>query len=754
MKFQIVTGHYMDNKNIRLYLRDEEGTRTFVDISGFEPYAGYLSSDNIPKSPMIVRLEKGLEGINGEQLTKIVFQTPNDVPKFREQFHQRWEDDVRFVKRMQIDTGLTSGIELDRPEGVVHYTDIQPCDFSFPPLKVGWDIECYSNERVPNPEDPDQPITAVTFWNEQTGLFDSILFDDECKITKPEPNWAIYHVDTEDKLLGLAIRYLDKIQPDILFEWGSLDKDYFPPRAKLLGIDTSIFRHFCTFDMIEAYKKIYKRGSNRLKDVAFDEKIIDYLPPEVNFAYLYDHDRMALVLKNKHDVEWMVKLNALKGDLARFFWNLKNYSGLEDIQEAVHHGALVDTGLLRKYHGHYMLPSKPSPEEAEERKKLLGAVVRSPPIGLFSCVGVVDFSRYYQNLLIGILSKTKLPRVMPLVDLAQDILNVRDAYDQKLKNTPKDTPEYHSFKGVRDSVKYVGEAIIGYLGGKHSRWYDPEIFEAVIKAGRDGILHAEELCTKRGYKVYYYDTDGLDVQLHPSDDPKKLIEDAKGLAEELNGEMSQWAAEHQIDRKLRLKIDMVFNRVLYSGKKKRKAGHVIWDDGEFCDFLLVKGFEYIRRDSSTVTRAIQREVFEHLLRKGMEGLRVYLVDVISRMKAGKIPLSEAALSKGIKGNWEDYQGKKSLPQHIRGSLWANKYLNAGIRPHDQVKMVYVKRTPGYPATNVVCFLDEDIVPKSFVIDWDKMIQRTIEQKVGQYIGEGGLSWAEVMGMKKLSGVFE
>lgn len=751
MNHQIITGHYTNDKRIRLYLRDENSERHHIDVAGFEPYSAVLEDIPVPNVTEIVRIEQAPPALSGEALKMIFYDTPNSVKPLRENFDRRWEDDVRFVKRLLIDCDITSGIALRNTECVIHYTDLVPVDFSHLPLTCYWDIECYSKDRIPDPQHPDQKITCVTFWDQNNKHYYTLLLDDNKKVTRVSSEWSIYHLTDEKSLAQMALNYLKNLQPDVLAEWGSLDEDYFPPRARIHELNTSIFRTFCTFDMIPAYKNLYHKGSNRLKDVALDEGIIDYVAPEVDFAWLWDNDRMALAKKNKLDVEWIVKLDALKGDLIQFFWNLKNYSGQEDLQETTYHGMHIDTKLLRGYHGKYMMSSRPSKEEEARRGglRLIGALVKDPPTGLFDHVAVVDFSRYYQNILIGILDQSGEERFKPLRDLAQELQDVRDEYDQRLEMTEIDTPEYKSVKGIRNAVKYIGEALIGYLGGRRSRWYQPDIFEAVIRLGREGLLHAEKFCKDLGYTVYYYDTDGLDVEVK-GDTQIELVQDAWDLTAKLNDEMKIWAPEHGIDQPISLKVDMVSNKALYSGKKKRKAMHVIWEDGDYCDYLMVKGFEYIRRDSSLLTREVQKQVFEHLLRKGMDGLKEYLNGVLKTMKAGGYDLRKISLSKGIKKPFKDY---KSRPDFIRGSLWANKHLDARIHAGDQVKMIYVKRTPGYPSTNVVCFLDEEIIPKNFVIDYEKMIDRTIRGKVDQYIAQGGLSWATVMGMKNLAGVF-
>jgi len=751
MKHQFITGHYVNNGNIHIYTRGEDLRRYQFEVSGFEPYSSVLASARVPHSPDITRTESSPPGIRGEDLKRIIYSNPNVVSKFRSCFgDNRWEDDIRFVRRLLIDLGITSGLEKKYDNKIIHYSDLIPVDFSLSPVTAYWDIECYSKLRIPNPEDPKQAITCLCFWDTEKQHYNSILLDNVCKKTQLAPDWTLYHLDSEEKVLQMGIKYLERLQPDILAEWGKLDKEYFPPRSKIYDIDTSVFRSLCVFNMIPAYKELYHKGSNRLKDVAYDEGIIDYLPPEVDFADLFDNDKMALVTKNKLDVEWIVKLDKLKSELIKFFWDLKNYAGVEDLQETTYHGMLVDVKLLRNYNEKFVLPSKPSKEEAETRKKLLGALIKDPPTGLFDNVAVIDFSRYYQNLLIGILDRRGEERMVPLRDLAQELQDVRDEYDKKLEEAEIDTDEYHSIKGVRDSVKYIGEAIIGYLGGKRSRWYEPDLFEDVIKGGRAGILHAEKVCERLGYKVLYYDTDGVEVKLKDHEDFTKVVADAHELTAKLNDEMIVWCKEHGYDRPLKLKVDRVSKRALYSGKKKRSAHYVGWEDGSFCDYLSIKGFEYIRRDSSLLTREVQREVFEHLLRKGMTGLKEYLMNIVKTMLAGEYSLREISLSKGIKKSFDEY---KTKPDFIRGAIWANKYLDARIHAGDQVKMIYVIRTPGYPSTDVVCYLDEDIIPEDFVIDYDKMMDRTIKKKVGQYIAQGGLSWDFVMGMKSLAGVF-
>ncbi|MBU1037410.1 hypothetical protein KKF32_05335, partial [Patescibacteria group bacterium] len=583
---QLVTGSYQSDGSILVYARDSNYKRQTFNITGFEPYSGILDEARVPSDPRIVGVKDVPPGIYGERLKGLVYTNPKVVPDFREAFPDRWEDDIRFVRRAMIDTGIKSGFKT--PKGkIIHYEDIKPVDFSLPPLVCYWDIETYSRTRIPDPSKPDQAITCITFWDTVNKHYYTLLLDDIKKKTEVSPEHTIYHIPEEKKLLSTAVQFLGKLQPDVLVEWGKLDREYFPPRAKYQKIKTYVFRSFCVFDMIPAYKKLYKKGSNRLKDVAFDEGIIDYIPPEVDFAGLWDNERMTLVMKNMHDVEWMVELNEKKGNMIQFFWNLKNTAGLEDLQGTTYHGVLVDTRLLRQYHGKYMLPSKPKGKV--EASKLLGALVKQPPRALLDWVAIVDFSRYYSNLMIGTLSAMGKDWMKPLIELCEDLLRERDHYDELLVKHDPDTPEYKVIKGQRDSVKYIGEAVIGYFGSTRSRLYDPVVFEGVTRPGQEGLLFAEKTCNDLGYKVPYYDTDGLFVEIG--------LDEVEDLVHDLNNAMAGWCEQHGINRELKLKVDRHFDHLLFKGVKKRYAGHVVWEDGKTVDYLHVKGFEYIRRDS-------------------------------------------------------------------------------------------------------------------------------------------------------------
>lgn len=750
MPYQFITGNYNGSDgSVTAYVRNEKGVRDKLKILGFRPRFYVEEAELTPDHPKLRGIEPGYKGVYGEHLKKLIMQDPTDVGGFhgvggfRKEFDRHWEADIDFIRRLLVNTGIRSGFEVMTKRKVVNFKDLVPADFSLPPLESFLDIETYSSDRMPDPLRPTQKITCATLWDSKNEKYITILLDYDKGKAVMEKDWTIFKVPHEAQLILLVRKFLKTVMPDVATEWSGFDFDYLVPRAKRFKIDFDCLRGVCIFDLLAGYEKLYKKGSNRLKDVAYDEGLTDEVEPEVDYAWLWDEDRMRLARRNKRHVQWMVELNRKKanGDLIRFYWNLKNYAGVEDLRGTLYHGVLVDTMLLRKYHGKYVLPSRPS--RGIKRESKLGGLIKQPPRGLFEDVVVYDFSRYYPNLMIGLLSAMKVDWVKPIIELCKELMDERDRYERLLSKLTINTDEYNASKSVRDSVKYVGEAVIGYFGSESSRLYSKEIFEKVTKTGQKGLRYLEEVAQKLGHRVLYYDTDSLFI-------PVKTGKERAILRDELNEAAIRFGKEEGVEGELKIKVDRIFKRCVFVGVKKRYAGWTTWEDGKDVDYLHIKGFEHVRRDASLITRRVQREVFDSILRKGIEGLSRYLKGIATSLSVNSSPFIPFTIPKTLSKRFEAY---KTKVDYLRGTLYANKYFKFGIKPGDQVRMVYVRRVPGYPSTDVVCFLDEDALPVKLVVDWDRMIERTVKGKVEELLKIAGLGWERVMGARSLTEVF-
>lgn len=732
MRNQFLTGQYKDD-GIIAYARDTTTKKEPLKILGFPPYFFVPSTAIIPNHPAIKSIEQGFKGLQAhplsgeEPLTKITMRTPTDVKIFRYEFNTHYEADIPFVRRFLIDTNIKSGFEISMGKKTVNYKNLIPNDFSLSPLICFLDIEVYTKIRFPNPRRKEEKIILITVYDNKNKRYITLVLGYRERKTQLTKDHLIIYVMKERDLLQLLNAYLSQISPDVVSGWNiDFDINYIVTRAAQYGIKFPFkSRGICPFDLLGAYKILNKKGSNQLRDVLYEEGIakrIGYEPFKTEFWEAEDKTRG--ILANKSHVEGCVEIDNIHR-LVQFFWDMKNLAGLEDMGGTLYHGVIVDTRMLREYHNKWVLPSKPSKEEIKRREKdkLAGAMTFKPDKGLFEGVAVFDATRYYQNIVIGY-NLTPEPTdgmgITPKICI--DLLKERDSYDKLLKESEPGSEEYFRIESKRNSVKYVAESVIGYFGSPRSRLYNPRIFQKVTITGQKGVKCLKEYGEKLGYKVVYGDTDGIFVKVG--------IEESKELGSKLNERLKEFSKKEGIGRPLTLKIDRYFDWIIFTGVKKRYAGHVILEGGKPADYYHIVGFEYVRSDSSKVTKQVQHKVFDCILSGRKEEVTEYLENTEEKMRSGGFVLEDITINKTLSKKPEDY-GKKGVGviDYARGSIYANKYLNADIRKGDKVKMVYVKDVPGYPKTDVICFLSEDTLPVKPVINYDKMIDRTIRRKV-------------------------
>jgi len=443
------------------------------------------------------------------------------------------------------------------------------------------------------------------------------------------------------------------------------------------------------------------------------------------------------------------------------------------MMDAVFHGRVVEIRELRAYNGKHAVPSKPSTEEKEERelekKRKVGGWVATPPFGIFDNCGVFDMSRYYAEILIA---KNLSPEAHPkdelgiIPQMTLELIEERLRYDRELARLTAGTEEYNTMKYRRNSVKYITEAIIGSFGSEYSRLFDIDIFNEVTMTGQRGIKFIEKLCDKYNFNFIYSDTDGASIQVPD-------LETAKAHVDEFNEALKEFGKQEGITRELSLKLDRYFRTIGFKklrervggqwierGTKKKYFGRVIWEDNKECDYLLIKGFEYVRRDASVVTKAIQPSVFDLMLEETdieekKEKVTSFLYDEIERIKTdfeeGKITIDDIAIPKtlqqrlGAYGRLNESGERIAIPDYVRGSLYANEWFEAGIHGGDQVKMVYVKDIKGYPPTNVICYISKDDLPLDKIkVNLDKMLDRTVYGKLEDVISLIGLDWKQIL----------
>ncbi|MCZ9319908.1 MAG: DNA polymerase, partial [Methanocorpusculum sp.] len=294
-------------------------------------------------------------------------------------------------------------------------------------------------------------------------------------------------------------------------------------------------------------------------------------------------------------------------------------------------------------------------------------------------------------------------------------------------------------------LKVIMNTYYGVSGFSRFRLYDRDIGSAVTSVGRAIIQHTRNIITARGYEVIYGDTDSCFVQL-PKVSQEETMKIARELEVELNASYLDFS-RNTLDADqnyFSIKFEKIYRRFFQGGAKKRYAGHLVWKEGQDVDKIDITGFEMKRSDSAPITREVQERVLEMILKgNGKEEVSEYLPEVLRMYRAGRCPLEKAGIPSGINKALDDYT---VLDAHGRGAKYSNTYLGTDFKRGSKPKRLYIRRSYNpekYPNTDVLCFEYPDQIPDGmFEIDWETMLEKTIQAPLTRIFDALGWDWDE------------
>jgi len=771
MKSQVITGHYSGkDHSIVLWYRNENDVKDRVKIVGFQPHFFIPVGTSLPHDDRFREMIKtDIPGLFGTNLVRLNVSDPASVSGarggkgLRDYFEKHWEADVRYIDRFLINSGICNGFEFSGKK-VVHFRDLHPIDFTLPPLVAFWDIEVLTKTRFPNPNLPHQPLISSSVWDSKYQKYFTFIYDPPNKSRKEViGNWIKVYCESEKEVLTLTNDYFQRVKPDVISGWNiQFDVGYFQARCRHLKIKTD-FRYACIFDLCGGYKFLCKRLGNRLKEVVIEEGVAEEVVSEEFHAEFWEDpkQRPLLMLYNKKDVEYCVEINK-KRDIIPFYWDLKNFVGKEDMTHMTH-GLLIDQFLLRKAHGRWILPSRPP--KGKRGKSFKAAVVFEPAEGVFGAesewtgsvdpselgVAVMDMSRFYPNIMKAYYSQrlrfSKDPNENLFPEIIDDLMAKREEYESIMKQHPPTSREYQEAKRKRNVVKSpLLSGVWGYIGWAGSRIFDRDKAAFIAGKAREGLEIVQKRVKELGYPVIYGDTDSAMSEVK--------LEEVPYVVDKINEVFMEYCTKENIPPLLQIKMDKFYRRALWvevegkeRGAKKKYMGHCVREGDKVVDYIDAKGFELIRGNASKVTRRLQGDVGDAILRKGTNGLIERIQQLIKDMRGGEFSLDDIAITIHLHKKLDS-----SNVDYYRGARYSNKWLGADIRPGDMIRMVYVKRIKGKPLTDVISYLDQEKLPE-VTVDWSKMINRTVEKKVKRLLRLVDIQWGHVEGYNPLESYF-
>ncbi|MFD1525400.1 DNA-directed DNA polymerase [Halolamina salina] len=777
------------------------------------------------------------ESIRGKPLTKVVGRTPRDVGQMRDDFEEHYEADILFPNRFLIDKDVSAGLQvperrLEDGRIQVRYDDEELVAVDAPTaadLRVNtFDIEV--DDRSGFPEDGEEPIVCLTSHDSYDDEYVVWLFDaPDAEVDAPEVLEEYEQIadsgsidvrvfDEEPAMLDAFVEYIEETDPDVLTGWNFEDFDMPYVLDRLEAVDPTTeyeldidrlsrvdevwrsdwggpdVKGRVVFDLLYGYKQIVIKELESFRLDAIGERELDVGKEHYSgdIGDLWEQDPEQLLEYNLRDVELCVEIDRKQSVIA--FWDeVRSFVGCK-LEDAPTAGDAVDMYVLHKAYGEFGLPSKGQQEAAEEFE---GGAVFEPISGVKENVTVLDLKSLYPMSMATINSspETKVDpdeydgetyrapdgthfRKEPdgiMREMIDELLTEREEKKKLRDQHDPDSEAYERYDRQQGGVKVIMNSLYGVSGWDRFRLYDTEGAAAVTATGREVIEFTETAAEEIGHEVAYGDTDSVMLSLGGGVSKEDAIEQSFDIEEHINERYDDFASE-ELDadsHRFEIEFEKLYRRFFQAGKKKRYAGHIVWKEGKHVDDIDITGFEYKRSDIAPVTKRVQKEVIDMIVRGGeLDDVKEYLHDEITTFEEGEADLEEVGIPGGIGKRLDAYDTDTA---QVRGAKYANLLLGTNFQRGSKPKRLYLKKVhpefwqrmeneQGFdPQTDplyrefkrdpdVICFEYAEEVPPEFEVDWPKMLDKTLKGPIERVIEALGLSWDEVKSGQEQTGL--
>lgn len=769
--FVVYPTYRIENEKAFVYLFGKlENNESFLSITKFNPYF-YIKTSDLEKAKKVESFEAeetNYRDFNDEPLSKIILQTPKQVPVLRDNLEEHgiktYEADVRFAYRFMIDKGIKGSMKLQGNYKKGTYVDriyenpeISEAEF-FPNLKVlSIDIET------------DPKAKEIYCISLAAGKYKKVLIRSDKKLKN-----AISYGSERELLEGFKkkIRQLD---PDIITGWNVIDFDLKIIERQLkkfkIKFDIGradwpcslrIYREFMRDSKAEIPGRVVLDGIHLLKssfvnlqEYTLDnaartflgkeklignenkgQKIVDYFkkdPQKLVDYNLKDSELVLDILKKTGVVELTVQRSLLTGmQLDRVSASVASLDGLY-IRETRNKGIICNNSSY-----------------ADKETPLKGGYVRDSIPGLYEQIVVLDFKSLYPSIIrtfnidpysfvdIDGSQAKKSPEkyiVAPNGAVFKNTIGILPGIIQKLW----EQREISRKKGdelARYAIKIMMNSIYGVLGNPGCRFFSMEIGNAITHFAQYLIKLAAEKIKEKGYDVIYGDTDSVFVKTNA-----KTIKDAEKIGEELQKYVNEFYKEFIMEKYktpsfLELELDKVFKHFLMpkirgseKGAKKRYAGIIIKEGKEK---LVFTGLEAVRSDWTELAKKFQEELLLKIFNK--EKYQEYIKNFIDELSNGKYD-ALLVYRKKINKPLEEYI--KTTPPHVKAARKLEKLTTnliqyiitiEGPEPIQKIKhkidyLHYIEKQIKPIADSILSFLDTD---------FDTVIKNSKQTSLGEF----------------------
>ncbi|MCK4670815.1 MAG: ribonuclease H-like domain-containing protein [Nanoarchaeota archaeon] len=703
---------------IYLYGRTREGEVICVMDNSFRPYFFIVpdsDAEEMKKQILALNLEDikvlGAEVVKkmylGKEktLVKVTVQIPAMVPKFKDYMKENdidyLEADILFVRRYLIDKEIYPTqeyvVEGEEVPAKVRVRCIEAKSITIgeggydDPKILAFDIETYPNTA----RSFDFPILLVAFYGKD---YRKIISWKRFETN----NKDIEFVNSEADLIRRFEEIVRKQKPDILTGYFSdgFDFPYIVSRARKykikleLGLDYSNIQaakgrsfkyrisgitHLDVFHLTRNILGQFLKTDQYTLD-AVSKELLGESKVEVDIVKLADAwDNNDAVMLNKY-CEYNLQDSAMTYKLCEKFFpsilELVRMIGVPiyDLNRMAM-SQMVEWYLLRnakKYN--IVAPNRPGSHVRAERasKSLIGAFVVKPTPGLYKNIMVFDFRSMYPT----IVAAHNISRSTIACDCCRDTaprvpfegkeiwfcqkkkgylpLMIGDLINRRLRIKEIMKEKKSKFLKARSAgLKLLAVSYWGYMAYDNSRWYSFDSAQAILAYERYYIKSVIDKVTEDGYQVIYGDTDSIFLvsETHTIDDAHNIIADInKGLP----GIMA-------------LEFQDIYPAGIFVSAKGSEAGakkrYCLIDKN---DELVIKGFESIRRNASTITKEVQQKVLAIILKEGnYDKAFKYVREVVDDCRKHNLDLKKFVIKTQLTKSIEEYE---SVGPHVAIAL--------------------------------------------------------------------------------------
>lgn len=751
---------------IYLFYRNKDRTKTVKKITDFEPYF-YIKEDILlqnKRHDRILRFEPvNFPSIFGDKVLKCYVKKHSDIYYIRE-FYKTLDNKNPFKNLFEADILFDLRYMIDEVE------DNEATDYRI----ITLDIETDCLEGFPKKENPVEPIICLSLKDNYTNKNVAFAWRGDLE---PHTKGDIHYYKKEEDMLNAFLDYWHSLDADIVTGWNlGFDMGYLLARLSELKMDyrrlsnvhDNIFNGEVQimpkgeieilgkvlFDGLRAYKKMHfgELSSYSLNSVAHDE-LGEEKDKVYNTGEVWREDIDKLINYNVKDVELTWRIIE-KAKLINIFEDIKNFSGVRNINDCFFASRIHETRIMKKYKRIYAFPTKKPFQEKSDETRIQGGFVKDPIVGMHENVIVLDFKSLYPSLIytfnlstemvkpdgvnLGNGVKIQLSPKGIMANMIKDLVQLKDNMKKKVEGTGQNISD------KMFAIKTFINSFYGVNALTSFRLYNKDIAESITYLGRTFVNELSEYIEKElGFEVVYNDTDSMFVKVNQ-------LEDGDIIRNKVNKKV-----QDLLDKKYGLKdsnmtveFEKMYRRIILQ-TKKRYAGLVSWEDGKIKDDVKIAGMAARRSDTSSLSKKVQRDLLKSLLHGGSKEDAVeYVKKVIDDIINGKITNEDLAIPTKLNNNTEDYK-VQNIPK-VRGVNWSNKNLKTQFSAGQKFLLIYVK----HPETDVICFEEEEQI-KDFRIDKELMIDKVIILKIQEIFN--ALSWQNELSMlefyikNKLSG---